>query len=210
MKPTEPQLEIRQGFYLPHWRLDGAIYHVVFRLADSVPASLLRHWGAERDESLAKPETLSERQRVRLRHLVSERTQEFLDSGHGSCIFRNDHCAQVVADALDFFDGKRYHTHAWCVMPNHVHVVVEPVAGEELSKILHSWKSFTAHEVRKLFGGSGSVWRRESYDHIVRNERSYQRVVQDVLDNPAKANLEGWRWVRNEFSRGQGQVRENS
>jgi REP element-mobilizing transposase RayT len=199
MKSNEPDLEARQGFYLPHWRLDGAIYHVVFRLADSVPAHLLREWVAEREFLLSRKEVLSGEQATRLRHLVSARTQEFLDTGHGSCILAEGRNAQLVANALAFFQGSRYNIHAWCVMPNHVHVVVEPLDDHELSKILHSWKSFSSHEMRKVIGGTGSIWHRESYDHIVRNERSYRRVVQYVLDNPLRANLLGWRWVGTGF-----------
>ena len=32
---------VRQGAYLPHWTLDGAIYHTVFRLADALPAAVV-------------------------------------------------------------------------------------------------------------------------------------------------------------------------
>ena len=46
------QVHTRQGAYLPHWTLDGAIYHVVFRLADSLPAKLVEQYRAERDALL--------------------------------------------------------------------------------------------------------------------------------------------------------------
>jgi REP element-mobilizing transposase RayT len=194
-EPMSKDFEIRQGFYLPHWRQDEAIYHVVFRLHDSVPANVMKTWVAERDELLSKAGQLTEAERARARHLVSERTQDHLDAGHGDCILGDEENAAIVAGALAFFDGKRYHLHAWCVMPNHVHVIVEPFRDEELSKITHSWKSFTAHEIRKRDGESGNVWHRESYDHIIRNERSYQRVVRYVLDNPLRAGLRDWKWV---------------
>lgn len=103
--------------------------------------------------------------------------------------------AEVVQRALLHFDGERYRLHAWAIMPNHVHAVVEPLPSHELSKILHSWKSYTAHEVNRLLMRSGEVWMKESYDHIIRSEASYHRTVQYLLDNPGNAGLTGWTWV---------------
>ena len=48
---------------------------------------------------------------------------------------------QIVESAPRFFDGQRYHLVDWVVAANHVHVLVSPLGGHELSGILHSWKS---------------------------------------------------------------------
>ena len=196
---AEATLRKRQGFYLPHWTKAGAVYHSVFRLADSLPQSVLEQWIAERDLLLKiakkNPDGLNDHDLRRLHHLVSERTEEYLDSGHGSCLMKDPVLAKIVADALRHFDSQRYQLHAWCVMPNHVHTVVEPWSGFELSEILHSWKSFTAHEINKAREGSGTLWQKEPYDHIIRDEASYHRVVQYVLENPKAAGLKSWPWV---------------
>src|SRR3972149_6062593 len=44
---------------------------------------------------------------------------------------------------------------AWCVMPNHVHIVIETREGYPLADVVHSWKSFTAKEANKLLNRSG-------------------------------------------------------
>ena len=80
-------------------------------------------------------------------------------------------------------------------MPNHVHAVLKLAPGEELEKILHSWKSFTAHEINKLTGEGGVIWQKESYDHLVRDGEDLRNQVVYVLDNPRKARLDGWKWV---------------
>jgi len=183
-----------QGHSLPHWVQDNAIYHAVFRLADSLPASKRAEFENER-KMLSLQAGLTEADRKRLRYLVSERTQVFLDSGHGSCILAQHWIAELVRDSMFFFHGERYRLHAYCVMPNHVHAVVEPCSGHTLDKILHSWKSFTAHEIKKKIGGSESIWQKEGYDHIVRNDRSYAKLLDYVLKNPPYAGLENWPWV---------------
>jgi hypothetical protein len=89
----------------------------------------------------------------------------------------------------------RYRLHAWCIMPNHVHVVVEPFAGHELPEILHSWKSFTAKTANRLLGRTGGFWQDEYYDHLIRDTEEYFHAIGYVLENPARAGLRDWPWV---------------
>jgi putative DNA methylase len=94
-------------------------------------------------------------------------------------------------------------------MPNHVHAVFQPIlpdgqrleldapepVGERedsvspLSIIMHSLKSYTAHEANKLLTRTGSFWQRESYDHWIRDEDELERIVLYVQANPIKAGL---------------------
>jgi hypothetical protein len=59
----------------------------------------------------------------------------------------------------------------------------------KLSAILHSWKSFTAHEVGKLKQTSGTFWQDESFDHIVRDEHELEKFASYIEQNPLKAGL---------------------
>ncbi len=193
-------VRIRQGAYLPHWTREGALYAVTFRLGDSLPRSVLEAWLAERQhiiltaQQMGRPLSVHEEQR--LQHLHSERVEAYLDTGHGACWLCQPQIAEVVADALRFFDDQRYHLHAWCVMPNHVHVIVEPIAGHELPALLHSWKSFTAKAANRLLGRTGNFWQEEYYDHLIRDEGDYAHAMHYLLDNPVNAGLVNWPWVR--------------
>jgi REP element-mobilizing transposase RayT len=189
-------LTTRDGAYLPHWTKSGAIYSVVFRLGDSLPQSILEAWVAERDALRARATRgdLSDPDLARLEALQHEKVQTYLDAGYGECWLRRPDTAGVVAEALTHFEGKRYRLPAWCIMPNHVHVVVQPLAGEELSRILHSWKSFTATEANKLLGRHGPFWQAESYDHLIRDEQELSHQVEYTWSNPEKAGLEAWSW----------------
>jgi len=194
---AETTLVKRQGYFLPHWTLEGAIYHVIFRLRDSLPREVLERFEEEKKQlqRQAAGKRLSKEEARRLNYLVSDRVEQYLDAGHGECLMKNPRIADLVQGALTHFDGERYHLHAWAVMPNHVHAVVQPLPGFPLEKITHSWKSFTAHETNKLLGREGEVWMKESYDHMIRNEAAYHAVVRYVLENPAKGKLENWKWV---------------
>ena len=108
---------------------------------------------------------------------------------------QRDDVAGVVAGALHHFEGARHRLAAWCVMPNHVHAVVQPLPGYELAGIVHSWRSFSAQEVNRLVGRTGQLWQPEPYDHLIRDEEDFNRQVADVLKNPVRAGLKDWKWV---------------
>ncbi|HEY0866962.1 MAG TPA: transposase, partial [Fimbriimonas sp.] len=193
----EAPLEKRQGAYLPHWTQEGAIYHVVFRLKDSVPSEVLQEWRIERErlETMRASDLVSTKEGFEYLRLHQEKIDAYLDAGHGECLLRDERAASCVVDALGYFNGERYTLHAWCVMPNHVHVVVQPAPGHSLDQITHSWKSFTSHEINKLLGRSGGLWQEESYDHLIRDASDYLSQVKYVLENPKRAKLVGWKWV---------------
>lgn len=192
-------IQVRRGAYLPHWSREDAVYAVTFRLADSLPLEVVAAWREERREldrrALQAGRGPSAEEARRLDELGSERIEAFLDSARGACWLRNDAVAQIVRDALFHFAGERYELHAWCVMPNHVHLVIEPTGSWSLAEILHSVKSFTAKRANAALGRDGEFWQAEYYDHLVRDEADYGRAVEYVLGNPAKAGLHGWRWV---------------
>ncbi len=196
--PFQP-IQRRQGAYLPHWTQENATYAVNFRLFDALPADLLQGWLAER-EGIVKTarqmgRDLTDHERERLDQLHSEKVEQWLDGGHGSCLLRNERVAELVVNALRFFDGQRYELFAWCLMPNHAHVVFRPFAGWTLPQLLHSWKSYTSKEANRILGRSGEFWQDEYYDHLVRNESDFERQVRYVLENPSKAGLSNWSWL---------------
>jgi len=160
---------------------------------------VVRAFEAERRNILATAKqmgrALSASERQRLARLFSERIERYLDAGFGACFVRDPRVARLVVSALRHFDGRRYRLLAWCVMPNHVHVVFEALTGRSLAEILQSWKSFTAKEANRVLRRSGDFWQREYYDHIVRNAVEFRRIVRYVIENPARAGFREWPWV---------------
>ncbi|HWA82607.1 MAG TPA: carbamoyl-phosphate synthase large subunit [Fimbriimonadaceae bacterium] len=192
------RVEKRQGAYLPHWAQENAIYSVTFRLTDAVPSHVANQWREERErfEAMRAQRALSPREELEWKKLQSEKVEAFLDSGHGACLLADGGAGELVSKALKHFDGVRYKLHAWCVMPNHVHVVVEPLGEQSVPKILHSWKSFTSHEI-----GKGEIWQSEYYDHLIRNGDDYDRCIRYVESNPASAGLRDWPWASQSHGR---------
>ena len=192
---THATLNIRQGARLPHWTLThGGIYAVMFRLGDSLPKTVLERFVRER-EALQRNSNMTAEETDRLAHLQSEKIEAYLDAGSGACWLDRDDIAELMAKALTHFNGVRYRLHAWCVMPNHVHVLVEPLAGNGLIAIVHSWKSFVAHGANRILKRSGTFWQAKYYDHLIRDASDYAHAVVYIEQNPLKAGLMNWRWV---------------
>ena len=199
MLKADPNIKIRQGARLPHWTREGATYAVTFRLDDSLPKAVVEAWKFERQDIIQtatqQGRGLTGHEGKRLDKLFSEKVGKYLDEGQGKCRLREDRIAGVVAGALEFFDGTRYRLLAWCVMPNHVHAVLQPMPGHDLPEILHSWKSYTAKEINQMLGVKGQLWEAEYYDHLIRDERDFEAQIEYVLANPMKAGLREWKWV---------------
>lgn len=191
--------------YLPHLKRAGATYFVTFRLADSLPreareqmAYRLRAQFAAAEERDA--EITDEAARRAAQRVEFVRMEAWLDAGAGSCLLGEPGAAELTAGALRHFAGVRYGLHAWVVMPNHVHVLVEPMGEYLLGDIVGSWKQFVARRVgqwRKQ-AETGPFWQRESYDRWVRDDTERTRIVAYIERNPVKAGLcaspEAWRW----------------
>ena len=114
---------------------------------------------------------------------------KYEDSGVGQCFMRDDRVAQIVKDTLFYYDGKKYKIIAWCIMPNHVHILIEVFNGFSLSEIIHSWKSFSANQINKLLNRTGQVWMMEYFDRYIRDYEHFDKVVNYIHNNPVKAGL---------------------
>ena len=189
----------RSRGYLPHLETQEATYFVTFRLADSLPKELVLQLLKERNTiekaglaGTTKPGDLSHFRELRA---LLKKAERCLDSGIGRCHLRDVRVARIVSEALHHFHGQRYRLLAWCVMPNHVHVLFSPLREHTLDAILHSWKSYSAHRANALLARTGPFWQREYFDHLVRDQSSLRKITQYIRDNPKRAGLLDWPWV---------------
>jgi len=179
-EPIEDAARV-QGFsgwhqrgYLPHFDAPGTIQFVTFRLHDALPAGRRGEW-----EFLLRTEDARERRR---------RLEACLDRGWGQCWLRSPAVATQAEAALRFFDGQRYRLHAWVIMPNHVHAVVE-ISHVPLSKVIQGWKQFSARAANALLGRCGRFWQREYWDTFMRDGAQLARAVRYTESNPVKAGF---------------------
>jgi putative transposase len=179
---------------LPHCDYPGLVQFVTFRLADSMPQSRRGEW-----EHLLAIENVREK-RTKL--------EEYLDRGIGACHLRDPANARLTEAALLHSHSEHCDLLSWCVMPNHVHVLVH-VWQTPLWKLVAAWKKFVArradrmperrspHRPVPLAKGTvlngipaiPSFWMREYWDTFMRDEEQERRAIRYIEGNPVKAKL---------------------
>jgi len=185
---------------LPHIQIAGATYFITFRLSNSLPTAVLDRL-AEESKIIRK---LPENQRESAHRAWFEKFDNHLDQAiHGEKLLENEIIARMVAESIHYRDENGYDLIAYCIMPNHVHLVCLPLLKEKdvffsLTEILHSLKRHTAREANKILQRRGAFWQDESYDHFVRDDAELERIIKYVLYNPVKARLvkeqTDWKW----------------
>jgi REP element-mobilizing transposase RayT len=169
--------------HLPHWQRDRTPLFVTWRLFSSLPTALLK--SRQRELNPGKAFMMIDR--------------ELDKAAYGPTWLREARVAKVIVDALEFGEQtqKMYRLHSFVVMSNHVHMLIRPFI--ELPRITKVIKGFTAREANKILRRTGQrFWQDESFDHWVRNEDEFYRIVRYIENNPVRAGLvsrpEDWQW----------------
>ncbi|MDA3798009.1 MAG: transposase [Kiritimatiellae bacterium] len=184
--------------YLPHYDNVHLVQSITFRLADSLPQNMLEQLEIELRQIPLNKQNIVKREKI----------EEWLDAGMGCCALRHPSLAAVVQEAIKKFDGERYDLFAWCVMPNHVHMLLQPKM--ELGKIVQSIKSFTgrwalSHNAELELGvpRGRPFWMREYWDRYMRDMNHFKKVDEYINNNPVKAGLcvraSDWKWSSAKF-----------
>ena len=173
---------------LPHRLPPGEVVFLTFRLAGSLSWEVVKQLQAE--------SALAQQRLTEADLIYAEQKRYFgrfdaqLEKGEfGPTWLRQPAIAELVGQSLRYFDGKAYDLLCYCLMPNHVHMVVVLSADSaSLTNTLQRLKSYTATQANKLLDRTGAFWQPESYDHLVR-PGELERIIRYVLENPVKAGL---------------------
>ncbi len=189
---------------LPHWEQDGRTYFVTFRTSDSLPKGLVGAFLEELDAWLKwHPKPWDEETETVYWNQFGYRSEKWLDESHGACLLRQSRLAEIVGNALQFHEGKLSKQHAWVVMPNHVHALFSTIGDGTLSKLLHSWKSFTSNEINQAVCASGSFWQKDYFDRLVRSTEHFWRCARYIRKNPCNLRQGGFRlWESDWLAKG--------
>ncbi|MFM2196573.1 MAG: (E)-4-hydroxy-3-methylbut-2-enyl-diphosphate synthase [Verrucomicrobiota bacterium] len=210
IRPDWSKLDVKTSTHLPHWRIPGATYAVTFRTKDSLPYSVLEDYKTKRQiltERIASAlKSAGSRDaspeltplRTEIQSLTETMIEPALHAAVGPQPLSDPRLAEIVRDALKFFDGQRYDLLAWSVMPNHVHALLTPHEGHDLERIVQSLKTHTAKEANRVIGKSGTFWQEEYFDHIVRDGEDLKHQVRYILRNPEKGKVSG-EWTGSVF-----------
>ncbi len=115
-----------------------------------------------------------------------------------------DSVKDAVFSSIKYHSGKKYTLYACIIMKTHVHIIIKPKEFSNgslysLAQIMHSIKSYSGNKVNKILSRKGSVWLKESYDRIIRDDDDYIEKMNYIIYNPVKAGLvsqpENYKWL---------------
>jgi putative transposase len=168
--------------HLPHWQQTGQDIFITWRLFGSLPEKCQPPNAAETDG----------------KQFVSF-DRELDRAGTGPIWLKHPRVAEVAFRELRdaHLHRQLFRLRAYVLMPNHVHVLVEPLAS--LSKIMHQIKGATAYRANLvLLRTHQRFWQDESFDHWVRNPAEGEKIRKYIENNPVAAGLvtrpEDWPW----------------
>ena len=165
--------------YLPHFDGRAIPQFITLHLADSIPQKVIHQWKRE----------LTHLDDEQDRILLQKRIERYLDQGYGNAFLKDSRVATIVQDSLLKLDGERYDLFSWVVMPNHSHFLLTRFEDWELEQLMHSHKSYTAHQANKLLNRTGKFWMEEYFDRYIRNADHFRNTVNYIENNPVKAGL---------------------
>jgi len=194
------------------------MFFIAFRLANSLPAHIVRELDEQRERE--KKNLLAKFSGAKLHeefYNLEEKHFGRFDSWLDRCIEKSpcwlaeERIARIVVEEILKLEGERYSLIAYCIMSNHCHLVVDTgehifkpdhigvTARYPLADTLKLLKGRTARYCNQALGRSGAFWHHESYDHVVRNQKEYERIVWYIASNPVKAGLvenrEAWKFT---------------
>jgi putative transposase len=181
------KLTVNERYYertLPHWQPEGRDLFLTWRLSGSLPAKLMAALRASKTKELGR----------RFR----EYDLELDKASSGPLWLKEARIASVVIAGIKKVEAKGLcRAHAWVVMPNHVHLLLQPLAP--LAAITRAVKGSTARQANRLLGRTGEYfWQDESFDHWIRNEEEFAKVKKYISRNPVAAGLVNeeskWPW----------------
>jgi putative transposase len=203
--------------HLPHWQPSGATFFVTFRLKGSLPFEVIQAIQKEQGREKVNLVNLSKDEHAKQNYLNErhyfDKWDGLLDKAEfGPRWLSQPEIAEIVKEALHYRDGRAYDLYAFCIMSNHVHTVFAPLERKSdcqsdlqisscppLNKIMQSLKRQTARKSNIVLGREGTFWQDESYDHVIRDNGEFERIVNYVLENPVKVGLaskwENWPWT---------------
>lgn len=181
--------------YLPHWDFADSVQAITFRLDDSLPVEVVRRWKRELNEMLASPDQEESR---RAQAELRRRIADYEDAGHGECLLAIPDHAAIVQAQLKKHHGSKYKLIEWCIMPNHVHVIIHCPDGTQIGEIVKSWKTHSAREINRVLLRQGSLWSHDYHDRYIRDSVHLINVRSYIRNNPVNAGLclspEKWPW----------------
>ena len=151
--------------HLPHMDIENHYQFITFRTHDSVDAHL---------KKLAQQNLPTSKQQLAI--------DQYLDQSKNGA-YLNDDVLLLFSNFMRMKDAALYELVAFCIMPNHVHLLIKPL--DKLPGVMQQLKGGSAKLINKMLERKGRFWAVDYYDKLIRDEKHFVVVYQYIKNNPA-------------------------
>ena len=134
---------MRKTYYrrhLPHFQPVGYTYFITFRLFGTLPVNVIRRLKKERKNKLEFNASLNnakakkdEYKKIEVEYFL--KFEKMLDTAATGPVWLNKNdIAEIVKNKIHFYKDRLFDLICYCIMPNHVHLVITPIVGRDLSR----------------------------------------------------------------------------
>ena len=152
--------------HLPHRDLTGCYQFISFRTFDSTDVFLQKLSAQEVDNN--------KKQLQADLHLDNSQQGAYL---HGEVLL-------YLSEFIKNKDQELYHLIAFCIMPNHVHLLIKPLI--KLSTLMNNLKGSSSKAINEIMHRQGTFWAKSYYDKGIRDQKHFDVVYNYIKNNPAK------------------------
>ena len=205
---------------LPHFQPEEGIFFITFRLNIELPDNLKQTLISKHKDFEEKIKKYSELEKSEMKLKFDKRQFDLIDNflgltKNGPFWLKDENIAKIVKDSLFFLHKEKYFLYSFCIMPNHVHILIKPLQNVKkgyfsFAEIMKSHKGITANKANKYLNRKGQFWHHENYDHWVRDDKEFHNIIWYIINNPVKAKLvkdfQDWKftWVEESIQKEMG------
>jgi REP element-mobilizing transposase RayT len=93
--------------------------------------------------------------------------------------------ARESVEALDrACDKYSFTCYAYCIMPDHVHLLVASEDGASVERFMRYFKQLSGYAYKKRTGEH--LWQISYYDHVLRAEEAIRPIAEYIWQNPVR------------------------
>lgn len=185
--------------YLPHIQPVDAIFFITYNLDLKISDKFYKELLNRKKQFRKSIKDSNKKEIIQRKYNFNKKQFDFTDNFIGK--YKNSpqwlfdsRIATIVKDSLFYRDNEHYNLLCYCIMPNHVHILIKPLQKSNgkpysLAYIMKNHKSFTAVQSNKILQRNGIFWQRGYYDHYARNKKEFDNIIGYILNNPVKAGL---------------------
>ena len=199
-----------QGTFLPHIQPKYAQYFITFTLSNSTILKYFHEIKYKRELKLKNYKNNNSEKTTIYRTNINKKYFDMFDNFLNTFDSKENYlsdtkCSDIIVNKLKEYHSKYYNLLAYCIMPNHVHILIDTAIQTEndnfvpIGKIMKLIKGGTSREINIILKRKGTLWLRDYYDHYIRTQKEFTNIVNYIKLNPVKSGLvndwEKWKYT---------------